>query len=203
MKTNSGSTLTKSSVRRSAKPQKPLRKSGGVHSAVKTIKKTGLSTKTSKPRKRLAPEQKSAQQLVKLADAQFSKYVRLRDSSFIDGAWVGECITCPKQLIVYKEGKWSKNAQNGHMIGRGVHQLRYDEENCNLQCSHCNAWLDKDEMIERYRRAIDLKYGDNVYKSLKARSKAEGALKRLTKAELLQVIHDSKEQIDWYLTQGG
>lgn len=87
------------------------------------------------------------------------------------------------------------------MIGRGVHQLRYDEENCNLQCSHCNAWLDKDEMIERYRRAINFKYGDGVYQSLKARSKAEGALKRLTKPELLQVIADSKAQIDFYLKE--
>ena len=170
-----------------------------------TLKRKGVgvvrrAVRTS-PKKRLTLQQKSAAQLQKPADEVFSRYIRLRDSTLINGTWMGDCITCTKLLPVYADGKWLKNAQNGHLISRGVLQLRYDEENCNLQCSHCNAWLDKDEMIERYRIAVDYKYGDGVYKSLKARSKAPGALKRLTKQELLQVIEDSKQQIDFYLRE--
>lgn len=114
---------------------------------------------------------------------------------------MGECITCGKKLTVYRDGRWLKGAENTHFISRGIHQLRYDEENCNLGCSHCNAWRDKEDMLEAYRNALADKYGSNVPKDLKKRSKAEGALKRLTKPELLQVIHDSKVCIDWYLKE--
>lgn len=57
-------------------------------------------------------------------------------------------------------------------------------------------------MLEAYREALALKYGDNAVKDLKARSKAEGAHKRLTKPELLQVIADSKTLLAFYLQEG-
>lgn len=149
------------------------------------------------PRK---PEQKTAAQLIPLADEWFSRYIRIRDASFVDGQWVGTCITCPRRLVVINaEGKWNASAQHGHLIGRGTFSLRYDEENGNMQCAHCNAWLDKDEMISRYRGAVDDKYGIGTYKRLKAASRLPDALKRPTKPELLQIIADSKQQIAWYL----
>ncbi len=116
--------------------------------------------------------------------------------------WVGTCITCPRQMLVALviDGilRFNAGAQNGHLISRGIFTLRYDEENANLQCPHCNAWLDKDEMIERYRQAVDLKYGAGTYKKLKALSKLPDAYKRPTKPELLQIISDAKEQILFY-----
>lgn len=162
-------------------------------------KKTGFKKGPAKPKKRLPLEQKTAAQLVEFADKAFSRYIRIRDSVLEDGQWVGVCITCPKRLVVYQDGKWLKNAQNGHLIGRGTHSLRYDEENCNLQCSHCNAWLDKDEMIERYRNAVEDKYGIGTYKKLKAISQEPDAKKLHTKPELLEIIRDSKAQLDFYL----
>jgi len=77
--------------------------------------------------------------------------------------------------------------------------LRYDELNCNLQCAHCNAWLDKDEMIERYRQAVDLKYGHGTYKMLKALSKRADAYKVPSKPELMRIITESTEQVRMYL----
>lgn len=171
------------------KVKKPLTSSVPLKSKSLTLKPT---------KKRLKLEQKSAAQLTKVADTFFSRYIRLRDSDLVDGEWIGTCITCPRKMTIFSEGKWIKGPQNGHMIGRGTHQLRFDEENCNLQCAHCNAWLDKDEMITRYRNAVDFKYGDGTYKRLKAESELEGALKRQTKPELLQIISDSKQQIEFY-----
>lgn len=148
---------------------------------------------TKKPRKRVPLEKKTSQELVKEADKWFSKYIRLRDSVYSGSAWVSSCITCNRGLVVIDEsGKWVASSQNGHMISRGVHKLRYSEYNCNIQCAHCNVWLDKDEMIERYRKALDLKYGDGCYDDLKSQSKEDGAYKHHTKTELLEIIHDAK-----------
>lgn len=170
-------------------------------SLIKTARKTSLKSTSGpkksspKPKKRLKLEQKTAQQLVREADKWFSRYIRMRDSSYVDGKWVGPCITCPKQLVVRDGVKWTTGAQNGHCLSRGFHIIRYNEFNCNLQCSHCNAWLDKDEMTERYRKALALKYGEDTHRELKTLSKAENAHKMLTKPELLQIIADCKAYI--------
>lgn len=192
--------LPKKTGLRSTKPLKTsqtLQKEAvGVRRAART------SLKAKKPKKQLKLEEKSAQQLIPVADREFSRYVRLRDSTLEDGAFIGKCITCPKRkLICSADGRWAKGMENGHFISRGVHQLRYDEENCNAQCSHCNAWRDKEDMQEAYRNALALKYGDNVPKDLKKRSKAENASKRLTKPELLQIIADSRAQVEFYLKE--
>lgn len=169
--------------------------------------KTNLKAKTplkASPKKRKAPVpllKKTAAALIEPTDKLYSKYIRLRDSDFVDGQFVGTCITCPREMVVYSGGKWIKGPQNGHMIGRGCFSLRYDEMNCNLQCAHCNAWLDKDEMITRYRKAVDEKYGEGTYKDLKARSKLEDAYKRPSKPELLQIIEECKTLIEYYLKQ--
>lgn len=144
---------------------------------------------------------KSLPTLIKLADAAFSRAIRIRDSEKqADGSWVGVCITCPRKLVVITaEGKWIASSQNGHLIGRGTFSLRYSDENCSLQCAHCNVWMDKDEMITSYRKAVDDKYGDGTYKKLKAASKLPDAFKRPTKPELLQIIEDSKTELEFYL----
>lgn len=153
-----------------------------------------------KPKKRKSPkklEQKTAQQLVPEADKWFSRYVRLRDSSYTGSDWVGYCITCSRPLtVIDSDGKWKATAQNGHFITRGTHTLRFNEFNCNLQCAHCNAWMDKEEMLERYRNALDLKYGSDIKDELKRLSKLPEAFRRASKPELLQLIKDSKTYIE-------
>ena len=166
------------------KAKKPLR-------AKQTLKKGGK-------KKRNKPD--SIPALRNKTDTLFSRYVRLRDSEFIDGQWVGDCITCDRKLVVINgEGKWQQNAQWGHFIGRGNHWLRYSEENGNLQCAHCNAWRDKESMLEAYRSALDDKYGVGTYKRLKKEAKDNEKF-NLKKSDYRQVIEDCNEQIKFYLT---
>jgi hypothetical protein len=153
-----------------------------------------------KKRKYTIMEKKTAQQLIHVADEVFSRYIRLRDSAYDGIKWVGDCITCERFLIVInEEGKWVASSQNGHFITRGIMSLRFDELNTNLQCAHCNAWMDKEEMLERYRKGLDLKYGKDTAKELKRLSKLPTAFQRPTKPELLQIIADAKTSVGYML----
>lgn len=124
------------------------------------------------------------QALKRKADTLFSQAVRLRDS---DKDGFGNCITCEKRI------HW-KQAHAGHFIKRRYSATRYDEMNVNLQCSACNTFNHGEEY--KYSRALDFKYGDGTAESLF--KKAQQTYK-LTIAELEEIIHDSKEQIKFYL----
>ena len=159
-----------------------------MKSATTVLKKSKLS-KTPK-----APKAK----LIKKADTLFSWSIRLRDSDYVDGAWQGECITCGKMILVKDaNGKWKHTSNLGHFISRGDFNLRYDEENCNLQCAHCNAWRDKESMLEAYRKALDDKYGDGTANSLKLTHR-KASLNSLPREVLEQVIADATEAIKFY-----
>lgn len=153
-----------------------------------------------KPKKR-GLENKTAQQLIPEADKWFSRYVRLRDSEYNGSEWVTECIDqCDRKMVVIDaEGKWKQGVDCGHYITRGVHSLRYREENTNAQSSYCNAWADKQGMIHGYEKGLALKYSEDTVKELKRLSKAPDAYKRLSKPDLLQVIADSKAYIKYTL----
>jgi len=154
-------------------------------------KKTSLKATTKKRPKQTIPD------LTKKADTAFSKYVRLRDCLYTENGWEGECITCDKLLTVLTiDGKWRAGANLGHFIGRGTKELRYDEYNCNLQCARCNAWRDKEDMQQAYRKGIVDKYGKETLKELKQRAKI---IRTNSREELEQVIHDSKVELDYML----
>lgn len=146
-------------------------------------------------------ENKTAQQLVPLADAAFSKYVRLRDCEFNGSEWVGDCIDgCGRELVVIdSDGKWKSSANNGHYISRGVHSLRFDEFNTNLQSAWCNAWRDKQDMIEGYEKGLALKYGGDTVLELKRLSKLPDAYRRQKKPELLEIIRSAKAYVEYTL----
>jgi len=59
----------------------------------------------------------------------FSQYIRLRYSK----NEIAECVTCGKQ------DHWKK-MQNGHFISRKHYATRWDEDNCQVQCSGCNVF---------------------------------------------------------------
>ena len=158
-----------------------------------------------KPRKRLKLDQKSARQLQKEADKWFSQYVRLRDSERVGTEWYGKCITCSYHkgvAYIDETGKLRFVAgwDNGHFIGRGNKYLRYDEENCNLQCKfHCNNMLSGN--IEKYKPALDAKYGAGTWQKL-SKLAQDNRVYSLNKPELLQIIHDAKSQIEYYKNHG-
>lgn len=175
------------------KQQKQQISGGGYTVKRKTElkKKTPLKQTAKKRPKQTIPD------LTKKADTALSRYVRLRDSSYTDAGWLGRCITCDKELTVLSAaGKWRAGANLGHFIGRGCKELRYDEFNTNLQCAWCNAWRDKEDMLQAYRKGIVDKYGDRTLKELKERAKITRTNSR---EELEQIIHDSKLELQHML----
>lgn len=168
---------------------------------LKQLEESGQLRKP-KPKKRRTLEQKTAQQLIPEADKWYSRYIRLRDSSFNGSEWVGPCIDmCGRTMVVRdSDGKWKQGADNGHYVSRGVHSLRFNEFNTNLQSSYCNAWDDKQRMIEGYERGLSIKYGEDTVTELKQLAKAPDAYRRAKKPELLQIIADSKAYVSYALS---
>jgi hypothetical protein len=100
---------------------------------------------------------------IKEADKWFSKYIRLRDSK--NG--IGTCITC------HRKKDW-KYMDCGHYIKRQHISTRYDEQNCNIQCKHCNAF--EQGANEKYKVAIDIKYGKGVADELELKKQMRAKL---------------------------
>lgn len=87
-------------------------------------------------------------------DKWFSLYIRLRDS---DANGYGRCISCGK-LVHYKD------ADCGHFINRQHMNTRYDERNCNLQCTKCNRFDEGNNV--GYMQGLVKKYGEGIIEGL-------------------------------------
>lgn len=81
-------------------------------------------------------------------DIVFSKFIRLRD------AWK-PCISC---------GKFSK-LQCGHFIKRQYLGTRWNEENCQGQCVHCNYVLQGNDI--EFAKGLVKRYGAHIINNLK------------------------------------
>jgi hypothetical protein len=71
----------------------------------------------------------SRKTIITKLDSIFSQYIRLRYSK----NEISTCVTCGKQ------DHWKK-MQNGHFISRKHYATRFDEDNCQVQCSKCNVF---------------------------------------------------------------
>lgn len=83
-------------------------------------------------------------------DRVFSMYIRLRDSKEFDFK-AFRCISCGRMLPFEK-------ADNGHYINRQHMSTRFDEMNCNAQCSYCNRFQEGN--MQGYRNGLIRKYGE-------------------------------------------
>lgn len=64
----------------------------------------------------------------------FNKFIRLRDEGQV-------CISCQKP---------PKKKNAGHYLSRGAHpELRFNEDNCHLQCEHCNSFKSGNQALYR------------------------------------------------------
>jgi 5-methylcytosine-specific restriction endonuclease McrA len=86
------------------------------------------------------------QKLINKLDTSFSEFVRLRDS---DHQGVCKCITCG-------DFKHWQSIDCGHFITRDNMSTRWDEQNCNAQCQHCNRFKSGKQF--EHGLAIDKKY---------------------------------------------
>ena len=109
-----------------------------------------------------------------LADKWFSRYIRLRASD--NG--IGKCFTCGRIKEV-------KEMDCGHYIKRQYSATRYNEINCQVQCKHCNNFLQGNDA--KFRENLVTLYGvEKVYllESSKRHSKKMGKMEQDYIAEL-------------------
>lgn len=88
-------------------------------------------------------------------DRVFSLYIRLRDSR----AWhyrAFRCISCG-------DVKPFEMMDCGHFVSRNSYAIRWDEQNCNGECSRCNRLL-SDHLIG-YRKNLIIKLGEDAIKN--------------------------------------
>ena len=131
-------------------------------------------------------KQKSVAQLKKEADKYWSKATRYRFAENRDGEWWADCITCPAQLPIAK-------LQCGHFMSRQYNSTRYVEQNTAPQCYGCNV-MQQGRQYE-FGIALDALYGPQTAKEMHDLAKTPH---QFTRDELLQIISDSKAEVEFY-----
>ena len=121
--------------------------------------------------------------LVKNLDTVFSIYIRRKDA--IND--IAKCVTCGK------EDHWSK-LQNGHWASRRHYSTRWDERNCNVQCSGCNVFRAGE--IYLYTKYLCSKYGDNFPEELYKLSQKSV---KFTDQDLQDMIQYYKDKLKLFL----
>jgi hypothetical protein len=132
--------------------------------------KTWKETKT-----RMKTDLKTTQDWLKEAQSIFNKYIRLRD----EGLLCVSCNTIPKK----------RNC--GHFYSQGGHSnVRFDEDNCHLQCEHCNTYLSGN--LLNYQIGIEKRIGAEKLIELQGKAHLE---KRWSVEELKEIIKKYKDLV--------
>ena len=118
--------------------------------------------------------------LVKKLDTIFSQYIRLKNS--VDE--IATCFTCGKQ------DHWKK-LQNGHFQSRRHYSTRWDETNCQVQCSGCNVFKYGEQFL--FGQNLNNKFGEGTARRLHI--KAQQTIK-LADFELEDMIINYKNFVD-------
>jgi len=92
--------------------------------------------------------------LIKQLDKVFSEYIRRRD---IDLCGNSKCFTCGKV------DDW-RSLQCGHFQSRKHYATRWDEQNCQVQCSGCNVFRYGEQF--KFGVNLDKKYGVGTAETL-------------------------------------
>jgi hypothetical protein len=118
---------------------------------------------------------KTNQELMKLAQVYFNKYIRFRDHG-------QNCISCNKE---------AKKENAGHYFSQGGHSaIRFDEDNVHLQCEHCNTYLSGN--LLNYQIGIQKRIGVERLLELQAKAHLE---KKWSKEELNEIIEIYKNKV--------
>ena len=132
--------------------------------------KTWKETKT-----RMKTDLKTTQDWLKEAQSIFNKYIRLRD----EGLLCVSCNTIPKK----------RNC--GHFYSQGGHSnVRFDEDNCHLQCEHCNTYLSGN--LLNYQIGIEKRIGAEKLIELQGKAHKE---KKWSVEELKELIRVYKNKV--------
>ena len=96
---------------------------------------------------------KKAPDYKKKLDRIFSLYIRLRDSREFNFRYF-RCISCG-EIKPFDKG------DNGHYFSRSKMSTRYNEYNCNIECSSCNRF--KSDHLVGYRENLIKKIGQRNF----------------------------------------
>ena len=165
-----------------SEPFEPIRK----HNSTLTTNRCEICLKTKQALKNLASIKKekktkqkedlmTLQDYLKIAQAAFNKFIRLRDSG-------NNCISCSKPC---------KKENAGHYFSSGGHtNVRFDENNVHLQCEHCNTFLSGNLIL--YGVNLEAKIGVDEFTIL--RQKAYET-RKFTKQELKEITEYYKNKL--------
>jgi hypothetical protein len=124
---------------------------------------------------RMKADLKTTSDWLKEAQVVFNKYIRERDKGL-------NCISCNKP---------AKKENCGHYYSQGGHSnVRFDEDNCHLQCEHCNTYLSGN--LLNYQIGIEKRIGAQRLIELQGRAHLE---KRWSVDELKEIIKTYKNKI--------
>jgi 5-methylcytosine-specific restriction endonuclease McrA len=118
----------------------------------------------------------SRKTIITKLDNIFSQYIRLRYSK----NEIATCVTCGKQ------DHWKK-MQNGHFISRKHYATRWDEDNCQVQCSGCNVFRYGEQYLFSKYLGADLSE-ELLMKSRK--------IQKFSDSELLDMIELYNEKVN-------
>lgn len=125
--------------------------------------------------------------LEKKAQTVFNRFIRIRDSK---GGWF-KCISCgeEKPIKVMNAGHlWPVNKSLGYAF------MRYDENNVNGECVHCNCWNEAHLLL--YRKNLLKKIGLDAYEQLEDRAEfCKKTKPQFTRYDLEEVIKTYTKKI--------
>lgn len=119
--------------------------------------------------------------IVKKLDAVFSQYIRQKNAI----NEIATCFTCGKQ------DHWKK-LQNGHFQSRRFYSTRWNEQNCQVQCSGCNVFKYGEQFI--FGKKLDEKYGEGTAEELYLKAKKTV---KLSNDELIDLINRYKNFLSY------
>jgi hypothetical protein len=123
----------------------------------------------------------SRKNIVKKLDNAFSQYIRLR---YADAHGTTECYTCGKK------DHWKK-LQCGHFMSRKHYATRWDDTNCQVQCSACNVFRYGEQYI--FGTNLDNDYGSGTADSLHLASRQ---IVKFSNDDLLEKLDYYKQKIE-------
>lgn len=126
-----------------------------------------------------APSQKSTN--VDKLDRAFSKYIRVRDA--MPNGTI-RCISCGQI-------KPFSSFDNGHYFSRMHMATRWDEDNCNAECMHCNRMTGGEHMIGYEKHLIE-KIGQQRFAALALKAHSTAKRKDVMFSLLVQEMHKAE-----------
>jgi hypothetical protein len=142
---------------------------------IKAFVEEAKAAQWKKTKVKLKNDIKTNSDWLKEAQKVFNTFIRLRD----DGL---NCISCDKP---------PKKKNCGHYFSQGGHaNVRFDEDNCHLQCEHCNTFLSGN--LLNYQIGIEKRIGAERLIELQGRAHE---IRKYTADELKEIILIYKKKI--------